>query len=186
MNAFEALISMLLRHEGYWTTPSFKVMLSKAARRKIGLPSAPRWELDLIAYQGSTNRVLIVECKSFLDSVGVVFRNGKFEPPQRYKLFTNATLRRAVIKQLIEQLVSNGACAANPQVTLCLAAGNIATKTDALGLRKEFHKQGWELFDRLWIRKRLENASKMGYENDIAFIVSKILLKDVDVQANLE
>lgn len=94
MDAFEALISMLLRHEGYWTQPSFKVELTKEQKREIGLPSAPRWELDLIAYKGATNELLVVECKSFLDSTGVVFRNGQFEPPKRYKLFAYDKLRQ--------------------------------------------------------------------------------------------
>ena len=79
MDAFEALISMLLRHEGYWTTPSFKVELTKREKAKIEKVSSPRWEVDLVAYKGSTNEVLAIECKSFLDSTGVIFRNGKFE-----------------------------------------------------------------------------------------------------------
>src|SRR5262245_43986030 len=58
MDAFESLISMLLRHQGYWTTPSFKVELTKEEKRNIGRTSSPRWELDLVAYKGSTNEVL--------------------------------------------------------------------------------------------------------------------------------
>ncbi len=80
MDAFESLISMLLRHEGYWTTPSFKVELTPADKAKIGRESSPRWEIDLVAYKPSTDELLAVECKSLLDSTGVVFRNGKFDP----------------------------------------------------------------------------------------------------------
>lgn len=94
MDAFESLISMLLRHDGYWTIPSFKVELTKAEKRQVGRFSSPRWEIDLIAYCGATNEVLAIECKWFLDSRGVLFRSGKFDPPKRYKMFTDADLRR--------------------------------------------------------------------------------------------
>ena len=93
MDAFESLVSMLLRHQGYWTTSSFKVELTKEEKRQIGMPSSPRWELDLLAYKGSKNEVLAVECKSLLDSTGVVFRNGKFEPEKHYKLLSDPILR---------------------------------------------------------------------------------------------
>jgi hypothetical protein len=52
MDAFESVISMLLRHDGYWTIPSFKVELTKADKARISLPSSPRREIDLIAYKG--------------------------------------------------------------------------------------------------------------------------------------
>lgn len=143
---------MLLRHHGYWTTPSFKVELTKAEKRRIGRATTPRWELDLVAYRGSSNEVLAVECKSFLDSTGVVFRNGKFEPERRYKLFTDKTLRNIVLRRLAVQLQQTGACAPSPTVTLCLAAGKLASKTDRQGLHERFNSKGWKLFDSQWIR----------------------------------
>jgi hypothetical protein len=177
MDAFESLISMLLRHNGYWTIPSFKVELTKNEKREIGRFSSPRWEIDLIAYRGSTNEVLAIECKSFLDSRGVVFQAGKFSPPKRYKMFTDSGLRRVVLKRLAKQLVETGASARNPRVTLCLAAGKIATGTDMAGLMKHFKLNRWRLFDDEWIRERLTTASQRGYENDVAFVVSKLLLR---------
>jgi hypothetical protein len=84
---------VLLRHDGYWTTPSFNVDLTKEEKRRIGSASSPRWELDVVAYKGSTNEVLAIECKSFLDSTGVILRKGMFEPETRYKLFTDDALR---------------------------------------------------------------------------------------------
>ncbi len=81
MNAFESLVEMLLRRQGYWTRTCFKVELTADEKRAIGKHSSPRWELDVVAYKGQTNEVLAVECKSFLDSRGVMFRDGAFEPP---------------------------------------------------------------------------------------------------------
>ena len=182
MDAFEALVSMLLRHQGWWTIPSFKVELTKAEKVAIGRASSPRWELDLVAYKGSTNQVLAVECKSFLDSRGVTFRNGKFEPEKRYKLFTDDVLRRVVLKRLARQLVTTGATAKQPRVTLCLAAGKIAGGSDIAGLKALFAIRRWHLFDADWIRARLLHASQSGYENDIAFVVSKLLLKGGEIR----
>ena len=177
MDAFESLISMLLRHEGYWTTPSFKVNLTTKEKQKIGRPSSPRWELDLIAYKGATNEVLMVECKSFLDSPGVLFRNGAFEHPKRYKLFTDDVLLRVVQSRLRAQLVKSGACFRSPKITLCLAIGKLAGSTDVEGMEKHFAKRGWRLIGPEWVRERLLTASTSGYENDVAFVVSKLLLR---------
>src|SRR4029078_12632990 len=113
-------------------------------KRLIGKFSSPRWEVDLIAYKGQNNEVLAVECKSFLDSAGVIFRNGAFEPEKRYKLFTDATLRSIVLERLRRQLELTGACASNPRLTLCLAAGKIAKRTDRAGLEAFFLQQGWK------------------------------------------
>jgi hypothetical protein len=177
MDAFESLISMLLRHNGYWTIPSFKVELTKSEKRKIGRFSSPRWEIDLVAYKGSTNEVLAIECKSFLDSRGVVFQAGAFNPPKRYKMFIDSALRRVVLKRLAAQLVKTGACADRPKLKLCLAAGKIANGTDMAGLKRHFVRNDWTLFDDCWIREQLTTASKRGYENDVAFVVSKLLLR---------
>jgi hypothetical protein len=65
VDAFESLVSMLLRRQGYWTAQSVKVGLTKAEKRLIGRHSSPRWEIDLVAYKGSTNALLAVECKSY-------------------------------------------------------------------------------------------------------------------------
>ena len=177
MDAFEGLISMLLRHEGYWTTPSFKVDLTKEDKQRINRPSSPRWELDLVAYRGSTNDILVVECKSYLDSRGVLFRNGTFKSEARYKLFTDSVLRSVVLARLAEQLQSTQACAPSPNIRLCLAVGKIAGGSDKAELENHFASNGWFLFDPDWIRDGLRNASKRGYENDVAFVVSKILLR---------
>jgi hypothetical protein len=184
MDAFESLISMLLRHSGYWTIPSFKVELTKAEKREIGRFSSPRWEIDLVAYKGATNEVLAVECKSFLDSHGVMFKAGEFVPIKRYKMFTDPALRNIVVKRLARQLVETGACAADPHIKLCLAAGKIAGGTDVAELKKHFVLHNWTLFDDIWIRERLTTASQKGYENDVAFVVSKRLLRKNKATAN--
>ena len=58
MNAFEDLVALLLRAEGYWTQTSFKVALTKSEKREIGRPSSPRWEIDIVAFGGGHNELL--------------------------------------------------------------------------------------------------------------------------------
>lgn len=177
MDAFESLISMLLRHDGYWTIPSYKVNLTAEEKLAVSRPTAPRWEIDLIAYKGLTNEVLIVECKSFLDSLGVHFRNGQFKSPERYKLFTDETLLKVVQERLRLQLMETGSCAPSPRIRLCMAVGKLANQTNVEDLTQHFTDRGWILFGPDWIRERLLAASSLGYENDVAFIVSKLLLR---------
>ena len=71
MDAFEQVVASILQRKGYWTQTSVKVELTKEEKRAIGRPSSPRWELDVVGYRGSSNELLVVECKSYLDSYGV-------------------------------------------------------------------------------------------------------------------
>ena len=173
MDAFENLVAMLLKRDGYWTSIGVKVELTKAEKRLIGRASSPRWEIDVVAYKGSTNELLAVECKSFLDSRGVQFCRGGFEPSDRYKLFTDSELQKTVLGRLKKQLVESGACRKAPKVTLALAAGKIASNTAVAELRAHFDKHGWRFIDPDWIYGRLKTASESGYENDMACVVSK-------------
>jgi len=177
MDAFESLVAALLRHRGWWTTTSFKVQLTKEEKRCVGRASTPRWEIDVLAYKGATNEVLAVECKSFLDSRGVIFRDGAFEPARRYKLFSDAKLRGVVLRRLAVDLERRGLCTSKPKVTLCLAAGKLASTTDCRELRTHCRDQGWRLLDSAWIERQLSQASNSGYENDVAFVVAKLLLR---------
>lgn len=180
MNAFESLVAMLLERDGYWVKPSFKIALTKEEKRKIGRPSSPRWEVDLVAYKGSRNEVRVVECKSYLDSRGVVaagFLGDDETHLSRYKLFNDDVLRETVLNRLVVQLAELGLCAANPTVRLCLAAGKIATDNDRSKLQEHFREKGWVLYDDEWLVGRLKQVSSSGYENEVAAIVAKLLLR---------
>lgn len=50
MDYFESICKTLLEDEGYWVRQSYKVELSKEQKRKLGKPSLPRPEIDLIAF----------------------------------------------------------------------------------------------------------------------------------------
>ncbi len=178
MQAFESIVGMLLEREGYWVRNNLKVELTKDDKRAIGKPSCPRWDLDIVAYRGSDNRLLVVECKSYLDSSGVA--RGGFDGTDpahasRYKLFNSQTLREKVLGRLKEQLVGRGACAQGVGVTLALATGKIASEKDRDWLHDHFSKQGWELRDDRWVRDGLAKAALAGHEDDVAIFVAKLM-----------
>ena len=178
MDAFEHVVAEILWREGYWVRTSVKVELTKEEKRSIGLPSAPRWELDVVAYRASDNCLKVVECKSFLNSPGVRLRG--FDPNHpdaaRYKLFNSAKLRDVVFGRLKQQFIESGACLRGAAVQLCLACGRIASDADRKGLRKHFNDQGWELWDEAWLRDRLKDMAAGGYENQVSAMVAKLLL----------
>ena len=178
MDAFEAVIAAILQRKGYWTLTSVKVDLTREEKREIGRPSSPRWELDVVAYKPSNNELKVIECKSFLDSPGVdprVLRGSRPKGEGRYKLFCDETLRRVVLSRLEKQLVSAGSCLPKPKVTLALAAGRVAG--DEADLEATFKRRGWHLIGPAEIRGELEALRDCGYENSVAAVVTKLLLR---------
>src|SRR5947207_1589176 len=112
MDAFERVVVSLLEREGFWVRSSIKVELTKAEKVRIGRPSSPRWELDIIGYQPRNNELWVVECKSYLDSRGVQLCafNGKNPAfAKRFKLFCEPLTRKVVFSRLEKQLVELGA-----------------------------------------------------------------------------
>jgi hypothetical protein len=181
MNAFEKLVGMTLEREGYWVRFGVKVDLSKEEKRAIDRPSSPRWELDIVAYKGEANKLLVVECKSYLDSRGVSFKAvyGKdIQASQRYKLFVESKLRQVVLNRLVAQLRATGACAPSPKVILCLAAGRVVSGQDRRNLKEHFEKRGWLFWDDEWLRDALARVAERGYEDDVSAVVAKLLLRE--------
>ena len=180
MDSFEKVVATILDRAGYWVRTSVKVNLTREDKHAIRRPSSPRWELDIVAYSGRENELLVVECKSYLDSAGV--RAGSFDGPKaadetRYKLFSDEVLRRVVLTRLEAQLVEQGFCPSGTQARLCLAAGNI--HGDPAPLREFFNAKGWRLFERSWLISGLEALATESYENSVASIVAKLLLREV-------
>lgn len=177
MQAFEALVAEVLEADGYWVRRGMKVKLTKADKRRIGRPSSPRWEIDLVAFRPKGNVVYAIECKSYLDSSGVDLADllgGRYA--KRYKLFTERKTRTVVLARLAKQLVEKKLCTRPPRPRLALAAGNIRGGDPAL-MRAHFKKSGdWLLFDREWMLGALNRMSREGYEDSVASMVAKILL----------
>jgi hypothetical protein len=131
MDSFESIVQTIFENNGYWVKSCFKVDLSKEEKQQINRPTSPRWELDVIAYKGVSKELLVIECKSYLDSPGVKadgLKKGKYQ--ERYKLFNEENLRQVVFKRLLAQLVESGLCPEDTSVKLCLACGKVASEKD--------------------------------------------------------
>lgn len=179
MNAFEYIVSELLHEQGYWTRVGYRLTeVSKEEKAEIGKPSMPRPELDIVAYRPRDRDLVIVECKSYIDSPGVGMHHfdGTSESAAKaFKLFNDGVLQRVVMKRLVEQLVNNGLLpdqAIKPR--LGVAAGRIRPK-DRDTLPQLFKKRGWQLITPQEIAGMIRARATNGYEDETMTIVAKLL-----------
>lgn len=179
MDHFEGIIKTLLEAEGYWVRQSFKVNLTKEEKKRIGKPSIPRPEIDLLAFKPAKNEILVLEAKSYLDSPGVKLDDLKHEhavPEGRYKLFTCTTYREVILERLKHDLMSCGMASATSTMQLGLATGNVYRGGSA-ELRKYMQSRGWVLWSPEDVREKVSLLAEQGYENEPAIITAKILLR---------
>lgn len=177
MQAYELLVGSLLEREGFWVRQSFKVELTAEDKKRIGRPSSPRWEVDLIAYRPRDNLLRVIECKSYFDSRGVKADDliGTDGEKSRYKLFVDPILRETVLARLRQQLYDAKSLPAEPQIVLCLAAGRVATTKDRERLAAHFEEKGWLLLDGKWAQDGLTKLADGGYDNSVATVTAKVL-----------
>jgi hypothetical protein len=178
MDAFESVVATILVRDGFWVQTSLKVDITKEEKREIKRPSSPRWEIDVVGYRPGDNLLRVVECKSYLDSRGVSI--AAFDPTTkfatRFKLFNEPQTRTVVFRRLVAQLSDSKAIRPNPRIELCLAAGRIVNEnTDKI--RAHFDANGWLLFDPEWLRQQLLHIVADGYDNAIAAVTAKLLLR---------
>ena len=153
--------------------------MTKEEKVKVGRPKMPGYELDLVAYKGKQNEILVVECKSYFDSPGVHaegFENPKSRKAKRYKLFNDRVLWKTVRRALCRRLVKDGRCGSRPKVRLCLAAGHVVNPEHRTRIKKIFDRhKNWELMDDHEIAQKIKNLASRGYMNNEAVMVAKIL-----------
>jgi len=178
MDAFEELVAEIFRAKGYWVQQNVKIDLTPTEKRDLKNPSMPRPEIDLVAYMAGTNELIAVECKSYLDSQGVHVRDlkpgGRYE--RRYKMFTDGDLRKVVLKNLVEQFAARRMLQGNPEVRLALVYGKGVPSAER-ELQEWFDDKGWQLYGPEWLYGCLVTMASQPYDNQMASIVAKLLLK---------
>jgi len=177
MEAFESLVAGLLRREGLWIIPQYKIVLTKADKAEIQQPSHPRVPIDILGYRAVTNTVLWIECKSYLDSTGVhkrAFDGSNPDAASKYKVFTNETFRVVATRRLLQQVVDQQLVPVGPGIDYWLVAGKVALESNAW-LRQHFGNKGWTLHDSTWVLQHLQQMSSAKYEDDVAVMVAKLL-----------
>lgn len=179
MDFFEGIIATLLEAEGYWVRRSFKIELTKEEKRAIGKHSMPRPEIDLLAFSQTSNGLIALEAKSFLDSSGVKLENLKEKheiPEGRYKLFTCDRYRDITLKGLHRDLVAAGMADNDTSISLGLAAGNVH-KGETAAIRYFMENNGWFFWSPEDIKAKVKKLAERGYENDPVIITAKILMR---------
>lgn len=178
MDAFEQVVAEILWMSGHWVRTSVKIELTREDKIRIKKPSSPRWELDIVAYNGRSNVLRVIECKSYLDSVGVQaqgFDSGS-KNATRYKLFNDPVLRDTVLRRTANQFFEKGFCRKNPKTKLGLACGKIKSSSRT-AIETRFKKRNWDLLDEHWLKHNLELMASRGYENQTSAVVAKLLLR---------
>ncbi|MEM7600633.1 MAG: hypothetical protein AAF357_04365 [Verrucomicrobiota bacterium] len=179
MNAFEYIVSELLHERGYWTRVGYRLTnLTREDKHAIGKPSLPRPELDIVAFNPRDRELLIVECKSFLDSTGVRlshFDGTSDRDAQTFKLFNFEPYQSIVKERLVEQMVETGLLH-DSTITprLAVAAGKIRPM-DAERLPEFFEGKGWQLITPSEIAAMVRKRANKGYEDETMTVVAKLL-----------
>jgi hypothetical protein len=175
MDAFEDLVARILKRDGYWAIQNYKVELNKAEKRQIGTPSMPRPDIDILAYRASTNTIYWIECKSSLDSTGVMAvsltEGGLWS--SHYKLFNDDSYRKIVTQRLLRQLRESGQVATRPKIRYWLIAGHFAGDSQKQ-IQAQFRRRGWLLSGPDWLQLQLEGMADDPYTNDVVTMAMKI------------
>jgi hypothetical protein len=180
MDAFEEVVAGLFFRDGFWVSQGFKVELTPEEKKAIGRPSSPRWEIDLLAFKGTTSELLALECKSYLDSPGVAASDiiNPSGEVSRYKLFVDSNLRQVVLNRLALQLHQTGLVPPGTVPKLALATGKIRSLKDTALLHSHFKENNWHLFDTDWLVAKLRATAGESYFDSVAHVVSKLLLRN--------
>ncbi len=178
MDAFETIAARFFEVQGYWTRVGVKVEITKPEKVSVNNDSMPRPEIDVVAWKPSTNELLNIECKSYLDSNGVRLEHlhaPKDVKKDKFKLFNRAELRALVVTALIRQLRVEGLIIGqDPAVQFVLIAGKIYSDHE-VKVRARCEECGWRLITPSELAQGVRTFAKRGYENDVITIVTKLL-----------
>jgi hypothetical protein len=179
MDAFEQLVGQLLEYEKYWVQHSVKVDLTILEKEKIGKKTTPRPEIDIAAFDIPNNTVYLLEVKSYLDSPGVKFESviADTEVQEgRYKILTSRNYQNVISKRLLQDWRASGHVNQQTKISFGLVAGKVQNKKEE-DLEKYFENKNWLFWGPKILKKKLEELSKKGYENNAVTIAAKLLLR---------
>jgi hypothetical protein len=178
MDAFETIAARFFEVQGYWTRVGVKVEITKPEKVAVNNKSMPRPEIDVVAWKPATNQLLIIECKSYLDSTGVRLEHlhgQEHIENDKFKLFNRAGLRALIVAALVRQLRGEGLIIGpDPAVQFVLIAGKIYSDHETK-VRGRCEECGWRLITPTELAQGVRRFAKRGYENDVITIVTKLL-----------
>lgn len=176
MNPFENVVAKLLEQSGYWVRQNYRVNLSVPDKIALGSKNMPRPEIDVLAWSARDEELLIIECKSYLDSAGVGL--WAFDQSSRaIRLFADSTYRALITKRLLAQMKQEKLLPGKkPKVTYGLVCGQMVEKEKS-EVEALFKKNHWWLWTPDDVRRNLARLGKVPYENDLVTMMVKLLLR---------
>jgi len=175
MDAFEEIVGRFLESKGYWVKYDVKVNITKQDKREIGLPSMPRPEIDVVGFNVKKREVILIEAKSYLDSLGVKL-SSFIEKSNRYRLLTDSIFQRIVTERLMQHYLDIGLIAKSTKPKYGLVAGHIYSN-DETKLKDYFDQRDWILYTPSDLKEYLEALSVKSYENDRMTMTVKLLMR---------
>ena len=184
MDAFETIVCSVMREKGYWVERNVKVKISPKEKEALGKPTMPTPEIDIVAYNPRRSELLLIECKSFLDSSGVKYNDvvGKScskRNASRYKLLNNPDYQKVISDRLIGYLLEKGMINQPVNQTIFgLAAGKVyETKRSNNCKKLRNYLEGRDHFylSPVQVRAYLNGLTNHVYKNDVVNLTVKIL-----------
>jgi hypothetical protein len=176
MDAFEHIVGLYLQEKNYWTRHSVKVDLTKEDKQEIELPTIPRPEIDLVAYNPVSDTLILIEAKSYLNSTGVTIgglSGTNKKTIERYRLLNNKTYQKVVTKRLVESFIENKIIKKTTKVKYALAAGNVQKKS-LKDVADYLSKNGYLYFDPVDIKQTIKNLASKGWDDNIITLTAKL------------
>lgn len=176
MDAFEHIVGLYLQEKNYWTRHSVKVDLTKADKAKIKLPTIPRPEIDLVAYNPVSDTLVLIEAKSYLNSSGVTIgglSGTDTKTKDRYRLLNNKTYQKVVTDRLVESFIKNKIIKKTTKVKYALAAGHVQRKS-LTAVDDYLRKNGYLYFDPVDIKQTIKNLADKGWDDNIITVTAKL------------
>ncbi len=179
MNAFEHIVELYLQEKNYWTRHSVKVELTKADRAKLKLPTTPRAEIDLVAYNPVSDVLVLIEVKSYFDNPGLTIGelNGTDKNnANRCKLLNNKLFQKVVTDRLVEDFLNRKLIKKSTEIKYALAVGKVQQKslTAVKAYLTKNKKKKYLYFDPSDIKQTIKNLAEKGWEDNIIIVTAKI------------
>ena len=179
MDCFEQVVAKLIEQNGKWIRHNVRINITKEEKRLIGSPNMPRPEIDIVAYDVSTNMLELWEVKSFLDSKGVRYNDIRTEytvTKGKYKLLTSPNYRKIITNKLKKEWIEKGLIKKDTKIIYGFAIGNVNLK-DEEKIKNHLQKRKWLFKLPNDILNELKSLEKEGYEDNLITIVTKIILR---------
>jgi len=183
MDYFEATVARVLEERGYWVRQNVRVDLTPEVKKKLGKPSLPRPEIDIVAYQPVEKLLVLFEVKSYLDSYGVQPNDllGTDWEDNRYKLLTIPALQREVTAALVAEYRKRRLIPDDVTTRFGLAAGHVQPRFD--GAVRDIAKQnGWDYLSPADLAADVWQLADRGYENSPFVLTAKLLRRHLPKQ----